>query len=59
MFMEQVFPRLTKLEQVKRNEGPSTVYEKAYSSVELEKLTKLNAMLDARIDKQIAGKQMD
>jgi hypothetical protein len=35
-----------------------TVYEKAYSSVELEKLTKLDAMLDARTDKQIAGKQM-
>jgi hypothetical protein len=54
MFMEQVFPRLIKLEEVRRNDGPSTAYEKAYSSAELEKLTRLEAMLDARIDKLIA-----
>jgi hypothetical protein len=54
MFTQQVFPRLTKLEEASRTDGPRTVYEKAYSHSELEKLSRIDAMLDARIDKQLA-----
>lgn len=53
MLIEQVFPRMTELEAA-QNSGAATVYEKAYSSEHLEKTLRIEAALDARIDKQMA-----
>ena len=49
---EQVFPRLCKLEEVDKSQ-PITVYETAYSADDLDKTMRLEAALDARIDKQL------
>ena len=49
----QVFPRMIALEDVSKS-GAATVYEKAYSHEHLEKTLRIEASLDARIDKQMA-----
>lgn len=49
----QVFDRLVKLEEASKTPA-ATVYEKAYSSEHLEKLLRIEAALDARIDKQLS-----
>ena len=52
---EQVFPRMIKLEEASRSSGGATsVYEKAYSYEHLEKTLRIEAALDARIDKQMS-----
>ena len=50
---EQVFPRMTALEEASKS-GAATVYAKAYSHEHLEKTLRIEASLDARIDKQMA-----
>jgi ribosomal protein S13 len=50
---EQVFPRMIKLEEASKS-GVATVYEKAYSHEHLEKTLRIEAALDARLDKQMA-----
>ena len=50
---KQVFPRMCKLEEVQK--APTvTVYDSAYSADNLDKLMRIEAALDARIDKQLA-----
>jgi hypothetical protein len=52
---EQVFPRMTKLEEASKSSGgAASVYEKAYSHEHLERTLRVEAALDARIDKQMS-----
>jgi hypothetical protein len=48
---EQVFPRMLELEEASKSPGAASVYEKAYSHEHLEKTLRVEAALDARIDK--------
>jgi hypothetical protein len=51
---EQIFPRLFALEEAAMSSsGATNVYEKAYSHEHLEKTLRIEAALDARIDKQL------
>jgi hypothetical protein len=50
---EQVFPRMIALEEAAKS-GAATPYERAYSHDHLEKTLRIEASLDARIDKQMA-----
>jgi hypothetical protein len=53
LLRQQVFPRMIKLEEASKS-GVASVYEKAYSHEHLEKTLRIEAALDARIDKQMA-----
>jgi hypothetical protein len=53
MLIEQVWPRMCALEAASKSAGATTVYEKAYSHEHLEKTLRIEAALDARIDKQM------
>jgi hypothetical protein len=50
---KQVFTRMIALEEASTS-GAATLYEKAYSPEHLEKTLRIEASLDARIDKQMA-----
>ena len=52
---KQVFPRMCELEEASKSSGGApSVYEKAYSHEHLEKTLRIEAALDARIDKQMS-----
>jgi hypothetical protein len=53
LFDQQVFPRMIALELASKSGGAS-VYEKAYSHEHLEKTSRIESVLDSRIDKQMA-----
>ena len=53
ILMKQVFPRMIALEEAQKS-TPAAVYENAYSPEHLEKTLRIEAALDARIDKQVA-----
>ena len=53
MLTDQVWPRMCELEAASKSAGAATVYEKAYSHEHLEKTLRIEAALDARIDKQM------
>jgi len=50
---KQVFPRMIALEEASKSDA-ATAFEKAYSHEHLEKTLRIEASLDARIDKQMA-----
>ena len=53
MLTDQVWPRMCALEVASKSAGAATAYEKAYSHEHLEKTLRIEAALDARIDKQM------